>query len=424
MKTSESRRRHLIKQALAKEGTYDPLAIPRCEDINDDAPEMPRGIWFGEWLGKFLMSLAGLAWEFCTSLPIMQRLWRSYFVQYLHGVCVVSLGILFQKLGMLHLDEVDFVGGPAKGLTAIVTGPTSGIGTETAAALARRGATVILACRNVESGEDLKTRIERSTVKSGRDKPDIEVWKVDLSSLKSVREFSQKWESQKRPLHILINNAGIMSMGAAREETEDAFEAHMGTNHLGHFLLTLSLMPSLRRGAQESADFGPSRVVHVSSSMHLLAAGGVRKSDPHFRLPNSYRIEQAYAQSKLAQILFMKEMRRRLGPESPVQVFAVHPGMVLTNVTRTLPQWIQSLYRMMLQWMLLTPSQGSRASVFAATDKDALLEGWKSFGYFNSNCRPLQTSPAGQDMLQSQWMWKWSAEQVQLPPELDLPEAS
>lgn len=322
---------------------------------------------------------------------------------------------------MLHLGEVDFVGGPARGLTAIVTGPTSGIGSETAAALARRGARVILACRHVQRGEELKARITEMNRRLGHPPPEMEVWLLDLASLQSVREFAAKWEQQQRDLHILINNAGIFSMGAPREETEDGFESHIGANHLGHFLLTLMMVPSLLRGATVSPTFG-ARVVHVSSANHMMASAGMRTSDPHFRLPKSYDVAMAYAQSKLAQILFTKEMRRRLGPESKIQVFAVHPGMVLTNVARTLPQYVQRLYRLLMGLILLTPAQGARASIYAATSPEAPLEGWKSFGYLDANCKPIATSPAGEDMMQARWLWQWSAEQVQLPEELNLQE--
>ena len=406
-------------------------------------------------------------WMNLASSPPVQLIWKHPLFQYIYSMIYVTLDVFLQKLGMLHLDEVDYVGGPAEGLTAIVTGPTSGIGAETASALARRGARVVLACRTLAKGEELRTQIE-STMPIGRQKPDVKVMKLDLASLKSVREFADQWKKEGgRPIHILVNNAGIFSMGAPREETEDGFESHMGANHLGHFLLTLLLVPYMRRGVKGSAQppepsakptasttptntsssplantrpgegkvgqvpalgstgglTGPSaRIVNVSSSLHALATRGVRKSDPHFRLPGGYTADEAYAQSKLAQVLFVKELRRRLGPDSGIQTFAVHPGMVLTNVTRTLPQFVQKAYRAIMGFILLTPSQGSRASVYAATGTKAAEEGMQTGGYFNSNCKPIHTSPSGSDMDQALWLWKWSAEQVHLPIDLNLPE--
>ncbi|KAF5831959.1 hypothetical protein DUNSADRAFT_12354 [Dunaliella salina] len=212
---------------------------------------------------------------------------------------------------MLHLPQIDQLGEPTPGLTAIVTGPTSGIGKETAAALARRGAKVVLACRSKAKGEALKAETEKECAQRGLPAPSLEIRLLDLASLQSVRAFSEQWEAEARELHILVNNAGIYAMGAPREETCDGFEAHMGCNHLGHFLLTLSLLPSLERGAKSSGELG-ARVVNVSSSVHMMAPRGVAISDPHLVRKGAYSSELAYGQSKLAQILFTRELRARL----------------------------------------------------------------------------------------------------------------
>ncbi|KAG1673558.1 hypothetical protein FOA52_003858 [Chlamydomonas sp. UWO 241] len=356
--------------------------------------------------------------EVASSAPA-RYLWKSSPIQWAYGMASCTYGVFLQKLHMTHLDEVDFVGGPAKGLTAIVTGPTSGIGMETAAALARRGATVILACRSVARGEELKSRIEGQMARLGHDAPRLEVWRLDLTSLASVREFCARWDAQTRPLNILVNNAGIYSMNAPREETADGFEAHMGCNHLGHYLLTLSMLPSLRLGA-EHAGGSHARVVCVASDVHMMATRGLRMSDPHFRLPKSYVSLAAYAQSKLANILFTRELRRRLGPGSKIEAYAVHPGMVMTNVVRTLPAFIKSAYQLLLGFVLLTPSQGARASIYAATAPGARVEATSTNGYFDANARPTHTSPSGDDTAQAAWLWRWSAEQVMLPPGLKL----
>lgn len=178
------------------------------------------------------------------------------------------------------IPDLSAIGGPVEGLVAIVTGPTSGIGKETATELARRGAhgnyltfslhlhwnlmagplrdnavlyhhAVILACRSVSRGKALKTKLEQAAKAAGQPKPKLQVMQLDLSSLSSIREFAAAWEATGLPLHILINNAGILSLGAARAETEDGFESHIGTNHLGHFLLTMSLLPSLIETSKE-----------------------------------------------------------------------------------------------------------------------------------------------------------------------------
>jgi len=331
--------------------------------------------------------------------------------------------VFFQKFGMFHLDHIDFVGGSVKGLTAIVTGPTSGIGKETAAALARRGAKVVLACRSAQRGAALKAEIEASTVDHGFPKPHVEVALLDLASLASVRAFCAAWEAGgKRELHILVNNAGIYAMGAPREQTSDGFEAHMAANHLGHFLLTLSLLPALQRGAAAKPAFG-ARVVNVSSSVHMMAPKGILVNDPHLAKQGAYASELAYAQSKLAQILFTRELNARLAATQPnIHSLALHPGMVLTEVTRSLPWLIRMGNKYIMGAMLLTPIEGARASVYCATSPTAPQEGAATAGYFDANCRPLAPSLAAQDPAAALWCWRWSAQQVGLPPQLDLPE--
>ncbi|KAJ9509232.1 hypothetical protein QJQ45_001684 [Haematococcus lacustris] len=322
---------------------------------------------------------------------------------------------------MQHLGSIDSVGGPVQGLTVIVTGPTSGIGKETAAALARRGAkvsppvaalavvaaAVVLACRNEAKGAELKADIEASSERLGCPRPQLEVRRLDLASLESVTEFSRRWEAEQLPLHILINNAGVYRMGAPRDVTIDGFEAHMGSNYLGHFLLTMSLLPSLERGAKQSPAFG-ARVVSVSSSVHLVATSGIRQADPHLRQPGAYNGELAYAQSKLAQIQFTRELRRRLQDKgAAVQVFAVHPGMVLTEVTRTLPPVIQAANKRIMGLLLLSPAEAPQ-------------EAEATHGYFGANAQPLMPSVAAQSDAGALWLWKWSAQQVKLPLQLDL----
>jgi retinol dehydrogenase-12 len=169
----------------------------------------------------------------------------------------------------------------------------------------------------------------------------------------------------------------------------------MGTNHLAHFLLTLGLLPALRRGAADPAALkrlGGARVVHVSSSM-LMFGGGLAPSnpDPCFEAAGSYSAEEAYGRSKLAQVLFTRELRRRLalserpGPKAAagkkggrggggggsddappsIQVFAVHPGYVMTNVVRTLPEVVQAAYKLLMTPIMLTPEQGEAAGLLA-----------------------------------------------------------
>ncbi|GAB4815098.1 hypothetical protein N2152v2_002144 [Parachlorella kessleri] len=341
----------------------------------------------------------------------------------------VSVELFLQKLWMRNLPTLESIGGPANGHVCIVTGPTSGIGWETAFALAQRGAHVILACRSLSRGQALKESIEAAAKSSGQAHPDVEVLQLDLSSLASIRRFSDAWKQRGRPLHILVNNAGIFSMSGPRSETEDGFEAHMGTNHLGHFLLTLLLLPSLRDTARQAGR--PGRVVNVSSKLHFV--GSLDTQDP--QLLHRYSPLAAYSQSKLAQVLFAWELQRRTAGE--VVSVAVHPGEVLTDVVRSLPGFLRYWYRLLMKAILLTPAQGKsfrvvlsgeadfiEINVYCATSPDLDRPKAQGLYYYNSNCTPIQPSKQARDPLLAAWLWDWSARQVGLPASANLPPAA
>src|SRR5437899_812371 len=179
------------------------------------------------------------------------------------------------------------------GRTAIVTGANSGIGLVAARELARAGAKVVLACRNVEKGEAAATEIRTSAPTAA-----VEVAELDLGSLASVRAFAERCRSAHDALDLLINNAGVMA--PPRRTTSDGFELQFGTNHLGHFALTGLLLDRLL--ATDGA-----RVVNVSSTAHRF--GHIRFDDLQWR--NGYSKWRAYGQSKLANLLFTHELQRR-----------------------------------------------------------------------------------------------------------------
>ena len=190
------------------------------------------------------------------------------------------------------------------GQTVIVTGASSGIGVETASALAAHGARVILAVRDKDKGQRVADRLPGAT----------EVRLLDLASLDSVRAFAGAWDG---PVDILINNAGVMIPPLSR--TADDFELQFGTIHLGHFALTLLLLPSIT-----------TRVVTVSSSAHL--AGRIDFDDLNWER-KKYSRWRSYGQSKLANLLFTAELQRRLSEAgSPVRALAAHPGYAATNL--------------------------------------------------------------------------------------------
>ena len=192
------------------------------------------------------------------------------------------------------------------GRTAVVTGANSGIGLRAADALARVGAHVVFAVRDPERGRAAAATVNGST----------EVRRLDLADLSSVREFADAW--QGRPLDLLINNAGVMMVPEQR--TADGFEMQFGTNHLGHFALTNLLLP-----------YVTDRVVTLSSGAHRWFNARIRFEDLNWT--SGYDPNRAYAQSKLANLLFTLELQRRLTASgSPVRALAAHPGYAATNL--------------------------------------------------------------------------------------------
>jgi NAD(P)-dependent dehydrogenase (short-subunit alcohol dehydrogenase family) len=202
------------------------------------------------------------------------------------------------------------------GRVVVVTGANSGLGLVIARELARRGALVVLACRNMEKGR--AAHAEVAAVASG---PEPELEELDLASLESVRDFAGRFEAKHDGLDLLINNAGVMA--SPRRLTEDGFELHLGTNHLGHFVLTRLLLP-LMEGREDA------RVVTVSSNAHKtvrrIAFDNLNGDRRYFRW-------NAYGQSKLANLLFALELDRRLRARgSTVKSLAAHPGYATTNL--------------------------------------------------------------------------------------------
>ncbi|GGS84323.1 oxidoreductase [Streptomyces cinerochromogenes] len=191
------------------------------------------------------------------------------------------------------------------GRTAVVTGANSGIGFAAARALAGAGAHVVFAVRDLARGGAAAARVSGST----------EVRRLDLADLDSVREFAAGWD---RPLDLLVNNAGVMMLPEQR--TQQGFEMQFGTNHLGHFALTNLLLPRVT-----------GRVVTVASSAHRWGDKAIRFEDVNLR--GNYHPTRAYAQSKLANLLFTLELQRRLTEAgSAVRALAAHPGWAATNL--------------------------------------------------------------------------------------------
>ncbi|WP_323170976.1 oxidoreductase [Natrialba sp. PRR66] len=203
------------------------------------------------------------------------------------------------------------------GRTFVVTGANSGLGLETTRELARKGATVIMACRSVERGEEAADDVRDDL---SRVEGDLRVEQCDLASLDSVREFTTRLGDER--LDVLVNNAGVMAI--PRSETEDGFETQFGVDHLGHFALTGLLLDNLH--LDDEAD---SRIVTVSSAVH--ESGDIDFDDLHHE--ESYDRWEAYGQAKLANVLFAYELERRLLTANlNAKSIAVHPGYAATQL--------------------------------------------------------------------------------------------
>jgi NAD(P)-dependent dehydrogenase (short-subunit alcohol dehydrogenase family) len=246
------------------------------------------------------------------------------------------------------------------GRSAVVTGANSGLGVVTARELARAGATVVLACRNVRKGEAAAAEIG-AALPGAR----LQVAELDLSSLVSVRRFAEALELDE--LALLINNAGIMM--TPQQQTADGFELQFGTNHLGHFALTGLLLNRL--GRAESA-----RVVTLSSLEHR--SGHVHFDD--LQLEHGYAPRKAYQQSKLANAIFGLELDRRLrAAGSPVVSVLAHPGYSATNLQSTGPTGIMKAFLAVGNRVLAqNAEQGALPTLYAATSPD--VEGGQYYG--------------------------------------------
>ncbi|XP_072766980.1 retinol dehydrogenase 11-like [Anoplolepis gracilipes] len=257
--------------------------------------------------------------------------------------------------------------------TVIITGANTGIGKETARDLYRRGARIILACRNIQKANDAIEDIKKNPPsKADREQfqgapGELVVYQLDLSSLKSVKECAKKLLTKESAIHLLINNAGVMM--CPQETTEDGFELQLQTNYIGHFLLTLLLLPKMQSS-------GPGcRIINVSSFLHLF---GAIHND--LNLKESYGPMKAYIQSKLANILFTKELARRLKEANidEINVYSLHPGVITTEIGRhyntTIFPGASTIFQIFLQPFLKNPEQGAQTTIYCSVDEKAADE--------------------------------------------------
>lgn len=265
---------------------------------------------------------------------------------------------------------------------ALITGANTGIGRITALELARQGVHLTLAGRS-----EVRTRSVIAEIAAINPGVRVRFEPIALDDLDAVHACAQRVLARGEALDLLINNAGL---AGARGSTREGFEIAFGVNHLGHFLLTLLLLEHLK--SQPAA-----RVVHVASRAHWMA-----RSIPWERLRSPTRsvsgIEE-YAVSKLCNVLFNRALARRLAG-SRVSSFALHPGVVATEIWRTVPALLRPLLRLR---PMLSPQEGVRTTLHCATRADPMQSGL----YF-ADCRPARTSPPGSSDELAERLWSFS----------------
>ncbi|HVQ49186.1 MAG TPA: SDR family NAD(P)-dependent oxidoreductase [Mycobacterium sp.] len=246
------------------------------------------------------------------------------------------------------------------GRTAVITGANTGLGYETAAALAAKGAQVVIAVRNLDKGTQAARGIEQAHPGAS-----VTVQELDLSSLDSVRAAADELKSRHDSIDLLINNAGVMF--TPKSNTKDGFEMQFGTNHLGHFAFTNLLLDRVLAAPG-------SRVVTVSSLNHRTARRGLRFDD--LQADRSYSRVGAYGEAKLANLLFTYELQRRLRGTDTIAV-AAHPGGSKTDLMRNLPRVLAPVTRLMDSFFQ-SADMGALPTLRAATDPGVL--GGQYFG--------------------------------------------
>lgn len=274
---------------------------------------------------------------------------------------------------------------PARELASrfvVVTGANTGIGRVTAEELARRGATVVLACRSEE-----RTRPVLDAIRAAGGEARFEA--LDLGDLDSVRACAARIVAEQRPIDVLVNNAGLAGQ---RGLTKSGFELAFGTNHVGHFLFTMLLAPQVRAAAAP-------RVVNVASDSHYRAKGidwqAVREPTKSVTGMHEYEV------SKLANVLFTRELGRRLGP-SGVHTYSLHPGVVATEIWRRVPWPIDALMRL----FMLSEEEGAKTTLYCATSPDVAADQ----GFYYAKCRKKRPSRLALDDALAAELWRRSVE--------------
>jgi len=280
----------------------------------------------------------------------------------------------------------------------IITGANTGIGKETCRVLCSMGATVFMFCRDVQKANTAKTDIINELGEQFQEK--LHVMSCDLGSLQAIRETCYEWKKLDIPLHILINNAGVMA--CARSTTVDGFETQFGTNYVGHFLLTCLLLPNLKQAGQ-------ARVINVSSYAHTMTPFKLDIAGKTDIYKDWFGEWKAYSMSKTANILFSAELDKRFKDEG-IRSFSLHPGVISTELGRNniaAYLWYHSLFAKLFH---KTIPQGAATTVYAATAPE--LDGVG--GSYLSNCEIVYPAGHAQNEQTAAALWEQSMKWVGL----------
>jgi NAD(P)-dependent dehydrogenase (short-subunit alcohol dehydrogenase family) len=273
------------------------------------------------------------------------------------------------------------------GRTALITGASAGIGLEASVAIARLGAEVVMVARDHQRGEAALAEVKR---RSGSDA--VSLLFCDLGSQASVRSLATAFRAAHPRLHILVNNAGGVS--TERRETVDGIEETFAVNHLGPFLLTNLLLDIIEKSA-------PARIVNVASTGHYRAT---LDFDDLGYAKGGYWIMRAYSRSKLANVIFTRDLARRLAGKN-VTVTSLHPGAVATNIWAGAPAWAKPLLAIAKRLFMISPQEGGARIVYLATSPE--VEG-QTGGYYEND---VERPPArlAQDDAVARRLWDESA---------------
>lgn len=278
-----------------------------------------------------------------------------------------------------------------EGKVCVVTGANSGIGFETAKALATKGAEVIMVCRSEEKG---KAALEKILQASPQNK--VQLLLADMSSQQQIREVGTEIRERYPEIDVLVNNAGTWISDLTY--TEDGIETVLAVNHLAYFLMTHLLWPSLEKGEA-------GRIVNVASDSHMQVKG-FNFDDPF--LAKNYHGLRSYAQSKLANVMFTYELDR-IKPTAHIVTNAVQPGLVYTDIGLKRTTWLHAFAWKVRRtlWRGVSPAEGAATSIFLASAPEAADKS----GLYWDNCKPKRSSDYTYETAETARLWELSKAQ-------------